>query len=327
MKKALSIALSFILLTAVFACNGARNANDITTDNTTLNEIEQNIVSDNNDTIDNFEVQDDLTSNAVIDDSTDINADLSEKDESGDIELSDETLTEETQTIYALKNVNVRKEPSYDSDVIGLLQRGQSIQTTGLQDGWYCVIFNSEKAYIKEDFAGTLEAYEESVKKEEQRLIEAQNAANIDSSGNNGDSSTYNNDSNNAYGGNYSEAEFISKVVELCNKYRADAGLPLLTQDSVLDAKAQIRANEATVRFDHTRPDGSSCFTVLDGVDFNTAGENIAGGQVTPEQVVEEWMNSPSHRENIMCPDFRKIGVGYTTGGYYGTVWVQIFTN
>ena len=146
--------------------------------------------------------------------------------------------------------------------------------------------------------------YEESVKKEEQRLIEAQNAANINSSGNNGDSSTYNNDSNNAYGGNYSEAEFISKVVELCNKYRADAGLPLLTQDSVLDAKAQIRANEATVRFDHTRPDGSSCFTVLDGVDFNTAGENIAGGQVTPEQVVEEWMNSPSHRENIMCPDF-----------------------
>ena len=42
-------------------------------------------------------------------------------------------------------------------------------------------------------------------------------------------------------------------------------------------------------------------------------------------EVVDGWMNSPGHRANILSPDVRQIGVGFVTGGEYGTMWVQVF--
>lgn len=63
--------------------------------------------------------------------------------------------------------------------------------------------------------------------------------------------------------------------------------------------------------------------TALDGagVFYQTAGENIAVGYKTPEQVVAGWMNSEGHRKNILNPKFTAIGVGYLEGGY----WTQFF--
>ena len=120
-------------------------------------------------------------------------------------------------------------------------------------------------------------------------------------------------------------ASYVSEVIRLVNQERTQEGLaPLQTNDAIAKA-AQTRASELPALFDHTRPDGSSCFTALDeaGVTYWTAGENIAAGYATPEQVVEGWMNSPGHRANILGSSFTEIGVGYNSDGRY---WVQLFT-
>ena len=78
--------------------------------------------------------------------------------------------------------------------------------------------------------------------------------------------------------------------------------------------------------FSHTRPNGSSCFTVLGeyGVSYRSAGENIASGQTTPAEVVNAWMNSEGHRANILGESFTSLGVGvYKNGSSY--TWVQLF--
>ncbi len=59
------------------------------------------------------------------------------------------------------------------------------------------------------------------------------------------------------------------------------------------------------------------------------AGENIAAGPDTPQDVVNAWMNSPSHRANILRAEFTAIGVGFTndTTTIYDTYWTQIFAS
>ncbi len=125
--------------------------------------------------------------------------------------------------------------------------------------------------------------------------------------------------------GNFSE--YVKEVAELVNMYRQQNGLGKLTLDAKLSQVAQIRAVETVTLFSHTRPNGKDCFSVLDenGVSYSGAGENIAMGQPTPESVVDAWMNSQGHRENILNPNFTKIGVGCHTVG--STIyWSQMFT-
>lgn len=125
------------------------------------------------------------------------------------------------------------------------------------------------------------------------------------------------------------ENDYAAEVVRLVNIERAKEGLSALTMDERLCQAALIRAAEIGKYFSHTRPDGTSCFTVLKelGISYSYCGENIAGGQRTPAAVVEGWMNSPGHRANIMSANFSKIGVGYLPSGGYGTSWVQLFTS
>ncbi len=87
------------------------------------------------------------------------------------------------------------------------------------------------------------------------------------------------------------------------------------------------RAKELEALFSHTRPDGSSCFTVLGeyGISYSGAGENIAAGQRSPEEVMNSWMNSQGHRENIMQDSYEKIGVGHYQGQDGTQYWVQLF--
>ena len=89
---------------------------------------------------------------------------------------------------------------------------------------------------------------------------------------------------------------------------------------------SSIRSKEIAKFFSHTRPDNTSCFTVLNqnGISYWYAGENIAMGQPTPESVVTAWMNSPGHKANILNANYTHIGVGcYEVDGYYH--WVQLF--
>lgn len=121
--------------------------------------------------------------------------------------------------------------------------------------------------------------------------------------------------------------EAAETVTSLVNAARQDAGLSELELDADLCAAAQARAQEIAQSFSHTRPDGSSCFTILEefGVSYRAAGENIAMGQRTPEEVMDGWMNSSGHRANILNGTFTSIGVGYYVDGAGAAHWVQIF--
>lgn len=124
------------------------------------------------------------------------------------------------------------------------------------------------------------------------------------------------------------EHAFIRQVVNLVNAERAKEGLAPLTIDIKVQAAAQVRARECEQSFSHTRPNGSSFATALkeQNVSYRSAGENIAWGQRSPEEVMKGWMNSPGHRANIMNPNFTTIGVGYYQNANGTNYWCQLFT-
>lgn len=121
---------------------------------------------------------------------------------------------------------------------------------------------------------------------------------------------------------------YTKEVLRLVNKERAKAGLPAYTTTQSLTTAANQRAKEITTQFSHTRPNGSRFFTVLreNGIPFMAAGENIAYGQKTPQEVVTSWMSSPGHKRNILSSRFRKIGIGLAQKGNQN-YWTQDFTN
>ncbi len=122
-------------------------------------------------------------------------------------------------------------------------------------------------------------------------------------------------------------SQMAAAVVDLVNQERAAAGLAPLSVDVTVSRAAQKRAQELVTTFSHTRPNGTSCFTVLQeyGVSYMGAGENIAAGQRSAQEVMHAWMNSEEHRANILNGSFTEIGVGvYTVGGT--TYWCQLFT-
>jgi len=120
--------------------------------------------------------------------------------------------------------------------------------------------------------------------------------------------------------------DYAHQVFDLVNAERAKAGVaPLVWCDSLNNA-VSIRAQEISVSFSHTRPNGSSCFTAISDVPHSYAGENIAAGQSTPASVMNSWMNSTGHRNNILNSNYNGMAVGYykaNTG--YGSYWVQMF--
>ena len=126
-------------------------------------------------------------------------------------------------------------------------------------------------------------------------------------------------------GGVRKPEELAREVLELVNKERAKRGVaPLRLSQALMDGAA-IRAKELTQSFSHTRPDGRDCLTIIPS--YTAAGENIAAGQRTPEDVVASWMQSPGHRENILDADFTEIGIGHAfqSGSMFGHYWVQLF--
>lgn len=105
------------------------------------------------------------------------------------------------------------------------------------------------------------------------------------------------------------------EVLALVNVQRAAAGLQPLTIDSRLQEAAMKRAAESIVYFEHTRPDGTGCWTAEPEL---MIGENLAAGQNSPQQVMNSWMNSAGHRANILQPSYQSIGVGCV---YYNGIW------
>lgn len=123
-----------------------------------------------------------------------------------------------------------------------------------------------------------------------------------------------------------SQTAYENKVLELVNVERAKQGLKALQMDESVRKVARLKSEDMRKNnyFDHTSPTYGSPFDMLKkfGISYSSAGENIAQGYRTPEQVVTGWMNSPGHRANILNASFTHLGVGYDSNGHY---WTQMF--
>ena len=122
------------------------------------------------------------------------------------------------------------------------------------------------------------------------------------------------------------------EVLSLVNTEREKNGLSSLEWGTTCEAAAELRARELMTSYSHTRPDGSSWLTAcpLPSSEKSKAGENLMAGNaaVSPKTVVEAWMNSPDHRENILSPNFTKLSVGFIFDPEtkYKTYWSQFFS-
>jgi uncharacterized YkwD family protein len=110
---------------------------------------------------------------------------------------------------------------------------------------------------------------------------------------------------------------------------RAKNGLAALSIDASITKTATLKSQDMAKNnyFSHTSPTYGSPFDLMKqyGVSYRFAGENIAMGQASPAQVMNDWMNSQGHRENILKSSYTKIGVGVAqnaNGTYY---WTQHF--
>ncbi|KIL47975.1 CAP domain-containing protein [Jeotgalibacillus campisalis] len=121
-------------------------------------------------------------------------------------------------------------------------------------------------------------------------------------------------------------SDFEQQVVELTNAERSKEGLPALELDTELSKVADDKSLDMQQNqyFSHTSPTHGSPFDMMKayGIQYSSAGENIAMGQGSPEEVVQAWMNSEGHRKNIMSSSFTHIGVGHVENGNY---WTQMF--
>ncbi len=130
-----------------------------------------------------------------------------------------------------------------------------------------------------------------------------------------------------ATNGDYSA--FQKKVVDLVNAERAKAGLKPLKMNTQLSKTATLKSQDMAKNnyFDHNSPTYGSPFDMMKkyGISYRTAGENIAMGQTTPEQVMKGWMNSPGHRANILKASFTQIGVGVAKNSAGRLYWTQQF--
>lgn len=124
----------------------------------------------------------------------------------------------------------------------------------------------------------------------------------------------------------------VDRVLELVNLERTQRGLDPVMLNPILCKMADDFACDMIENnfFDHVNLSGKGPGQrALDaGYVFLAIGENLAGGQTSPEQVMSEWMASAQgHRENILQAQWREIGIAVRTGGQLGVYWVQEFGN
>lgn len=120
-----------------------------------------------------------------------------------------------------------------------------------------------------------------------------------------------------------------TEVTRLINIERTKRGLPALTINWQLARVARYKSQDMISRnyFSHTSPTYGSPFNMMEsfGLRFSAAGENIAYGQRSAQEVVTAWMNSPGHRANILSAAYTQTGVGAAKKSDGTLYWTQMF--
>ncbi len=130
------------------------------------------------------------------------------------------------------------------------------------------------------------------------------------------------------YAANISPGE----VERLTNIKRADNGLSPLVDNPVLSEAALLKGRDMLAKgyWAHVAPDGTQpwAFFVAAHYDYRYAGENLARDFSDAQSAVDAWMASPTHRENVLSPNYKEIGIGVVEGNLAGvdtTIIVQFF--
>ncbi len=123
-----------------------------------------------------------------------------------------------------------------------------------------------------------------------------------------------------------------SEVIRLTNEKRTAAGLSPLSENGSLSQAALAKGNDMLAKsyWAHFAPDGTSPWKFFNdfGYKYRYAGENLARDFSNPEGAVSAWMNSPTHRDNILNGNYKEIGIGVVEGNLGGvetTIIVQFF--
>ena len=122
------------------------------------------------------------------------------------------------------------------------------------------------------------------------------------------------------------------KLFDLTNAERVKKGLPKLAYNEKLASAAVKKANDMFYAnyWAHYSPSGKTPweFILAEGYKYEYAGENLAKDFMFSNDVVQAWMDSPSHRENLLKKDYSEVGFGIVNGTLQGeelTLVVQMF--
>jgi len=129
------------------------------------------------------------------------------------------------------------------------------------------------------------------------------------------------------------DTETLAKnIITITNTERTKTGAGVLYENSVLSAAAQKKLNDMFAKnyWDHTGPGGETAWDFIAGesYQYEVAGENLARGFKSSDDVVRAWMASPTHKQNLLNNRFQEIGVAVGSGKIHGattTVIVQLF--
>lgn len=123
-------------------------------------------------------------------------------------------------------------------------------------------------------------------------------------------------------------------LFDLINQERKKMGLSTLRENPTLENAAYLKAKDILEKdyFSHWSPEGKSpwYWFEISGYNYQSAGENLAIGFLDSEEVFNAWMNSPSHKANILSPNFVEMGISVLKGEFQGNevfVVVQLFGN
>jgi len=129
-------------------------------------------------------------------------------------------------------------------------------------------------------------------------------------------------------------SQLKSDVLIDVNQQRAERHIATLTESDVLDKAAQAKLKDMFQKnyWDHTSPTGEKAWTFMNqnGYFYEKAGENLARGFISADNMTKAWMASPTHKENILDKEYKETGIAVGNGiidGKMATVSVQLFGN
>ena len=211
-----------------------------------------------------------------------------------------------TYTSMSVKNVsttdkvNLRRGPGTNFAKITTISKGTNLKAIGYIDNWYIVVTNNNNVgCIRKDLLKTATS-----------------------------TATTNNTTSNTTSTSFSMSANEKIIFDLLNKARTDAGLPKLTADSKLFKVARLKSQDMVKNsyFSHTSPTYGSPFKMMKTyeISYKVAGENIAGNP-SLQDAVKAWLNSATHKQNILSNSYNYIGIGIEKSDTYGYVISTMF--